>query len=78
MLQLAVSVYFPDGCVQKFLSVRFFHGLVKIHGVRVRAGQVSKGVLNVVLYIVAILVHCLIVSLIVLFLLHCTEHLVQI
>ena len=77
MLQLTVAVYFPDGCVQEFFSVRLLHGLVKIYGVWVRAGQVNKGVLHVFLYLVVVLVHCLIVSLIVVFLLHCTEHLIR-
>ena len=77
MLQLAVDVYFPDGCVQEFSLVGLLCGLVKTNIVQVRSGQLSKGVLNVVLYLVVILVHCLIVMLIVMFLLNRAEILFQ-
>ena len=78
MIELTVAVHLSDSCIQKLHAVRFLHCLVKVHGVRVIADQVSKGVLHVVLYFIVVLVHRLIVLLIVLFLLHRTERLVQV
>ena len=57
MLELAVAVHLSDSCIQKFLVVGFLHCLIKVHGVRFRSGQVSKGVLHVVLYFIVVLVN---------------------
>ena len=70
MLELAVAVRISDGYVHKFLAVRLLRCMIKIYGVRIRAGQVSKGVFYVVLYFIVVLVHRLILLLIFLFLLH--------
>ena len=72
MLDLTLAVKLSDRRIHKLDTVMFLHCLVKVHGVQVIAGQVSKGVLHVVLYFIVVLVHCLIVLLIVLFLLHLT------
>ena len=78
MLDLTLAVKLSDRRIHKLDTVMFLHCLVKVHDVRVRAGQVSKGVLHVVLYFVIVLVHSLIVFLLFLLILHRNELLVTV